>query len=289
MMIDADLKEDTRVVLKGAGSGEERREVIERLLDCGGRNGYSWTDITGDGEVMQEELPAGWRSGKSYFPEEFSAARMMDFAEGIVDARHPDAALLNYKRQLENGMSVLSVIKSIKPYTMQGNKIIFSGTTNSINYQQGALIVIDNIQAGEDASVLSTIAPTDVESINVPTNPSDIQKYTGLNVVGVIEITTKGYQGGSRLSEKDPREQLVHDHYGEYLPGYPDYAIQSDAESVRIDHRRLLYWQPDLRLNADGEAEISFYTSDMDGPFVVTVQGMAGTVPVAVQQQFTVK
>jgi hypothetical protein len=289
MMIDADLKQDTREVLKGAGSGEERREVIDRLLDCGERNGYNWTDITGEGEVTEEKLFAGWRSGNSYFPEEFSAARMVDFAEGIVDSRHPDAAMLNYKRQLENGMSLLSVIKSIKPYTMQGNKIIFSGTTNSINNQQGALIVIDNIQAGEDASVLSTISPSDVESINISTNPSDIQQYTGLNVVGVIEITMKGYQGGSRLLEKDPREQMVHDHYGEYLPGYPDYSIESDMKSVRLDHRRLLYWQPDLRLNADGMAEISFYTPDMDGRYVVTVQGMAGTVPVAVQQQFTVK
>lgn len=289
MMIDADLKQDTREVLQGAVSGEERSEVIGRLLDCGERNGYSWADITGEGELTEEQLPTGWSSDNSYIPDGFSAERMMDFADGIIDSRQPDAAMLNYKRQLENGMSVLSVIKSIKPYTMQGNKIVFSGTTNSINFQQGALIVIDNIQAGEDASVLSTISPTDVESIYVSTNPSDIQKYTGLNVVGVIEITMKGYQGGSRLSAKDPREQMVHDHYGEYLPGYPDYAIESDAKSVRLDHRRLLFWQPDLRLNADGEAEISFYTSDMDGRYVVTVQGMAGTVPVAVQQRFTVK
>ena len=289
MMIDADLKQDTREVLKGTGSGEERREVIGRLLDCGERNGYSWADITGGGEVTEGELTTGWGSTRSYFPEGFSAGRMVDFAMGIVDSRQPDAAMLNYKQQLENGMSVLSVIKSIKPYTMQGNKIIFSGTTNSINFQQGALIVIDNIQAGEDASILSTISPTDVESIFVSTNPSDIQKYTGLNVVGVIEITMKGFQGGSRLSAKDPREQMVHDNFGGYLPGYPDYAIESDVKSVRLDHRRLLYWQPALRLNADGEAEITFFTSDMDGRYVVTVQGMAGTVPVAVQQQFTVR
>ena len=70
------------------------------------------------------------------------------------------------------------------------NKIIFGGPT-SVNAQGGALIVIDGSKLGDDVSVLNNISPKDVQDIKILTSLSDIQKYTGFNPVGVIEITLK--------------------------------------------------------------------------------------------------
>mgnify|MGYP000426327215 CR=1 FL=1 len=64
----------------------------------------------------------------------------------------------SYKKQLENGIPVAQVIKSIKPYSLYGDKIIFPGGTNSINNQQGALIVIDNQPVGESFDILKNIS-----------------------------------------------------------------------------------------------------------------------------------
>lgn len=292
MLIDVDLLQDTRRWL-GPAKGARQDEMVDHMLEVLDRNGYSWDLVTGkSGVISEQEEDEAFDEEimvEQYFPNWFEANHMHDFEDGIMDARHPDSDELFYVKQLENGTPVLDVIKSIKPFTMQGNKIIFPGTNNSINFQQGALIVIDNVQMGEDASVLRTISPNQVESINISTNPSDIHKYTGLNVVGVIEITMKGYAPGSRLNEDKPRDELVRSAYGKYLPGYPDYSIEDDQQSVRLDHRSLLYWEPGMKLKSDETLSFDFYTPDLPGTYVITVQGMLGTVPLSVQKSFTVK
>ncbi|MEX0987759.1 MAG: hypothetical protein WD052_09805 [Bacteroidales bacterium] len=291
MLIDVDLQQDTRVLLAGA-EGAEREAVINMMMERYDRNGYSWDYLTGDSDIPgsgEPDVVSGEIAGNRLFPEGFRAARMADFALGITDKRHPDADQLNYKLQLENGVAILDVLRSMKPYTMMGNRIIFSGGTNSIQNQQGALIVIDNTPMGEDASILSTIPPSQVESIFVSSDPGDMHRYTGLNVVGIIEITMKGYTPGSRYDERDSRDQLVSDSYGRYLPGYPDYSLEHDLQSVQSDYRRLLFWKPDLTLNEENLAVLEFYTSDMKGDYVVVIQGMVGVHPVSMIGEFQVR
>lgn len=97
----------------------------------------------------------------------------------------------SYLSYLASGSAILEVIKMIKPFTMQGDKIIFPGGNNSFLAQDGALIVVDGQKLGTSASVLASISPYDVESIDVSTRPIDIQQYTGFNSVGLIDIKTK--------------------------------------------------------------------------------------------------
>jgi hypothetical protein len=51
----------------------------------------------------------------------------------------------------------------------------------------------------------------------------------------------------------------------------PNYAVGSDY--FIPDHRNTLHWQPDIRTDGDGEAEISFYTSDDKGEYVIHCEG----------------
>ncbi|MCF8225349.1 MAG: hypothetical protein K9J30_05680 [Bacteroidales bacterium] len=292
LLIGADLQQEVKYKLAEIRGSSGSSERLNRMINACDRNGYTWDFILGSKEAAisgESEDLAGEFMHSDFFPSYFNAPKMKDFSLGIKDKRHPDAEELNYKKQLESGISVLDVVRTIKPFTMDGNKIIFAGTTNSINFQQGALIVIDNQQMGEDASILRTIPPAQVESIFVSTDPGDIHQYTGLNVVGIIEITMIGYGSESRLSDETPRDKVVTDSYGKYLPGYPDYSIESDATSVLTDHRRLLYWNPDLLLEDNGRSSFEFYTSDMPGTYKVTVQGMIGTYPVAFSKKIAVK
>jgi hypothetical protein len=44
---------------------------------------------------------------------------------------------------------------------------------------------------GTDAGILTSIPVTEIDKVNVYTNPSDVQRFTGMNNAGIIEIITK--------------------------------------------------------------------------------------------------
>jgi len=192
--------------------------------------------------------------------------------------------------QLRNGVAILDVIKHMKPYTLEDNsKIVFTRSKNSLYNQQGALIVVDNQLLGDDASSLNSVIPNHVESIKISTSPGDILQYSGNNSVGVIIIKTKQTDDEALISDETPRDQHIRDAYGSYFPGYPDYSLERDINSVTADNRTLLYWNPIQLFSNTEETVFEFYTGDLPGDYVITIQGMVGVYPVAVRQVFRVK
>jgi len=89
-------------------------------------------------------------------------------------------------------LNIFDIIRQIKPYQLNGSKIMFANIgNNSFSYQEGALIVIDGMKMGTDAGVLNSIPVTEIDKVNVYTNPSDVQRFTGMNNAGIVEIITK--------------------------------------------------------------------------------------------------
>ncbi|MFN5985486.1 MAG: hypothetical protein ACK42B_01240, partial [Chitinophagaceae bacterium] len=41
------------------------------------------------------------------------------------------------------------------------------------------------------------------------------------------------------------------------------------------DFRTLLSWQPQLIVNSQGKLDLSFYTSDVSGNFMISIQGIS--------------
>jgi uncharacterized protein YfaS (alpha-2-macroglobulin family) len=54
----------------------------------------------------------------------------------------------------------------------------------------------------------------------------------------------------------------------------PVYGSQEQVGSREPDFRNLLFWSPEVNTNASGKKQISFYTSDVKGKYVVVVQGI---------------
>jgi hypothetical protein len=155
----------------------------------------------------------------------------------------------NQKNQVgySSDRTIYEILMSIKPYRMEGGRITFGlGVGNSVNYADGALIVVDGIKMGTDASVLSTIPVPDIAKITASTQVMDIQKYSAMNSVGVIEITTK----------KSP----------EFLKNE---ANASKAKSST------LYWGPDIMTDNTGKASINFSKNDKSAEVLISVDGMA--------------
>ncbi|MDA3824158.1 MAG: hypothetical protein PF450_16315, partial [Bacteroidales bacterium] len=289
LLIDSDLTGDNGKCIASARGEKDWEKKMNELLEYSQRNGYSWDQlfkgIAADKSVsienyfMEEKLP-GW----------INASRMNEFSMGIKDTRLPSDDEQNYKMQLRNGVALLDVIKNMKPYTLEDNsKIVFMRSKNSIMNQDGALIVIDNQLMGDDATALNTVIPSQVESIKISTSPGDILQYSGSNSVGVIIISTKNSDNESVISDETPRDQQIRDSFGSYLRGYPNYSIERDINSVTVDYRTLLYWEPIQLFPNTEETVFEFYTSDLKGEYVITIQGMVGVYPVAVRKVFRVK
>lgn len=158
--------------------------------------------------------------------------------------------LANYQKNqigYSSDRNIYDILMSIKPYRMEGGKIIFGlNVGSSVNYQDGALIVVDGIKMGTDASVLSTIPVPDIARITASTQVMEIQKYSAMNSVGVIEITTK----------KSP----------EFLKN------EANAKKTKSS---TLFWGPDIMTDNAGKASINFSKNDNSAEVVISVVGMA--------------
>jgi len=102
-------------------------------------------------------------------------------------------AIVNFKKDgYTPDQNIFDIIRRAKPYQLMGNKIVFASIgINSFSYQDGALIVIDGVKVGTDAGILNSIPVTEIDKVNVYTDPIDIQRFTGLNNSGIVEIITK--------------------------------------------------------------------------------------------------
>lgn len=160
-------------------------------------------------------------------------------------------AAYRYKKALqedseEEGMGskttyrdIYSMIEQIKPFSLSGNRIYFrSAGPNTLRIQDGALIVVNGTLYGQDASLIQNMNPSDVDHINVSTDFADIQKYTGYNTMGVIEIYTK-------TGEKDGKTDSASGNKAQDEPEKPVGA-------------RLIYSDMDISTDNSGKATFVF-------------------------------
>ena len=120
-----------------------------------------------------------------------------------------------------------------------------------------------------------------------------IHQYSGRYTFGgklyegiVSLITHKGTLPGLRLDENS---QLFAYEFPQNRPVFmtPAYDSEEQLTSRIPDFRHTLYWNPDITLTTDA---VSFYTSDMKGTYVVTLQGITDKgEAVKIQSEFVVK
>jgi len=155
------------------------------------------------------------------------------------------------KKEVEPGYSsdrsIFDILMQIKPYhLLNGNKIVF-GMTNpmSFNNMDGALIVVDGINMGTDANILNTIPVQDIARIKASTQIMDIQKYTSMNSVGVVEISLKKTKEFLKIEEAEE-------------------SIKSNA----------LFWEPNLVTNSSGITSVSFLNNNKSKKVIISVDGI---------------
>jgi TonB-dependent SusC/RagA subfamily outer membrane receptor len=136
-----------------------------------------------------------------------------------------------------------------------------------------------NIQSTSDNfsfvnSAILTIPPRDVERIEVLKGTSAaIYGLRGAN--GVIAIYTRKGPSMADMAENNISEDVL------YLPGFhlvkefysPNYDSQEEEHS-KPDKRTTIYWNPSVKTNNLGYAEITFYNSDDGKRLQVDLEGI---------------
>jgi uncharacterized protein YfaS (alpha-2-macroglobulin family) len=65
------------------------------------------------------------------------------------------------------------------------------------------------------------------------------------------------------------RYEIVQKQRAFYSPSY-----EKPVSTHLPDFRTTLYWNPSIHTNASGIAMVEFYTSDLSGEYVISVQGI---------------
>ena len=147
---------------------------------------------------------------------------------------------------------------------------ISGDTARQIGSKWPMLVVVDGIDQGNN---LGDINLADVETVEV-LKSGNASAYGVEGAGGVLVITTK--KGGELQPEPEEGGGL----YGAFMgfsKGHefymPQYGVKEADESTP-DLRSTVCWQPEVMVDKDGKASVSFYNSDLKGMYRVVVEGI---------------
>jgi hypothetical protein len=140
-------------------------------------------------------------------------------------------------------------------------------------YNEPPLVMIDGVIIN-DLKVLVDLDPERVEKIEVVKTPYLIGDLILNGIVNVItrsgdfsNVTIPEYAVTLPYKIIDEPSGII----------FPDYSSELNRQSRTPDLRNTLYWNPSVKTDSNGKAEIDFWTSDLPGIYTISIQGIAGT------------
>lgn len=141
------------------------------------------------------------------------------------------------------------------------------------NNSEPAIIVIDDIVYEDASDILKDIQVSDMSSISL------------LRGADAVILGPRASGGAVVITLKDPRNLPARPAQGiiTYTPlGYsesvefyhPTYDTPEKKNTQRSDFRSTVYWNPELRLDAEGKATIEYYTPDSTAPEDIIIEGV---------------
>lgn len=154
----------------------------------------------------------------------------------------------------------------------RGNNFLFNilnlETKSFLN--DDPLVLIDGVPVF-NINKLMEIDPLKIRKAEIVTSKffHGLQQYKGIVSYSTYDNDLNGYQldPNSLVIEYDGL-QLEREFYS------PQYNTSAEQLSHVPDQRNVLYWSPDIK-TVNGKQEISFYTSDIPGKYIVCIQGIS--------------
>jgi hypothetical protein len=149
-------------------------------------------------------------------------------------------------------------------------------------FEDDALVLIDGVPIFDHDKIMA-YDPLKIKKLEVVTR----EYFLGSMVAsGILSYTT--YKGDLDGFQLDPNS-LVSEYEGIQLKREfysPVYETNNQIDGRLPDFRNLLYWSPDIKTDAQGKKQFSFYSSDQKGRYRVVLQGITSK-GLAGSQSFT--
>jgi hypothetical protein len=177
-------------------------------------------------------------------------------------------------------------------YTIDQNDIVTSSTiydalckapgvylnsegTGVLLRNSAPLVLVDGIEYNMED--LSTIQPSEVQMIDILKDLAQTNLYGENGNSGVIHIYLKRGLDVTREELDLGSHQAIVKPLGYTQPVefyVPKYQVEENRKSNLPDLRTTIFWQPNVKSNAKGEAELSFFTADESGTYTITAEGI---------------
>ena len=137
-------------------------------------------------------------------------------------------------------------------------------------FEEPALVLVDGVPVFDMDKVIE-FSPLKIKQLDVVTNNYFMSpaRFPGVVSFMTYKGDLAGFPLDARLLKLDyDGLQVQREFYA------PRYDTPKQQTSRLPDARTLLYWNPDLSINAQGQAKAEFYTSDQTGTYVVEVNAL---------------
>lgn len=133
------------------------------------------------------------------------------------------------------------------------------------------LLLLDGVPVLDINPVITYMDPVYIEKIEVLSKWYILGNKLYFSIINLI--TKQAEYGHFDLPSYAIRKSYL---FAQYPVSYntPDYSLENDTLSMIPDYRNLLYWNPEVITDSDGNTTISFYTSDDISDYRIVIQGL---------------
>ena len=268
------------------------RDSTTFLVQARTKKGFAGVDILMDPPqypVATHKAP--YLNGAATFMEDYLMnTRDQYYMEGEMRVYNLKEVTVTAKRERPSSKSIYT--GGINTYTVEEDRLqgygqtafdaasrlpsvtITNGSEIHIrNNSEPAIIVIDDIVYEDASDILKDIQVSDMSSISL------------LRGADAVILGPRASGGAVVITLKDPRNLPARPAQGiiTYTPlGYsesvefyhPTYDTPEKKNAQRSDFRSTVYWNPELRLDAEGKATIEYYTPDSTAPEDIIIEGV---------------
>lgn len=168
--------------------------------------------------------------------------------------------------------TMTDVINQIPFVRIEGGKVLIDRMRFGLNGPQFAVLVLDDMIIYDYH--IDDIDPYSVERVAV-LKGAQTTLLGGAGAGGAIVITTKKGMGPYKELPKFNIKKIMPLGYLKPAEFYsPRYETADSREIGPPDLRTTVYWNPDVKVSADGEAHLDFYTADNQTDYTLLIEGI---------------
>ncbi len=209
------------------------------------------------GELLLEEVVV---EGRAEISRPFTLHRNADMT--IEASQLPTAPSGNILEVLQGRVAGLQVVRS--------GPNQFSAV---IRGQGTPLYLLDGVPV--DESMLQSINQYDISRIEILKSPGNTGIYGGRGSGGVIALFTQ--RGPTEIEEPETGDHITVQRVGGFSKTRQFYSPKygENTRSEIPDFRSTIYWNPNVRTNEKGIAQVTFFTADRSTLYRVNAEGIS--------------